>query len=80
MRRPQIKIPEVEYYQKVSSDAQILPQGAENQQSKVNVGGGCTGQRPILLFIRYSLELARARQLKKCVGCHLLFYLHCAGI
>ena len=39
MRRPQIKIPEVEYYQKVSSDAQIGPQGAEKQQSKVNVGG-----------------------------------------
>ena len=37
MRRPQIKIPEVEYYQKVSSDAQIWPQGAEKQQSKVNV-------------------------------------------
>ena len=38
--RPQIKIPEVEYYQKVSSDAQISPQGAEKQPSKVNVGDG----------------------------------------
>ena len=37
VRRPQIKIPDVEYYQKVSSDAQIWPQGAEKQQSKVNV-------------------------------------------
>ena len=80
MHGPQIWIPEIEYYQKLASHAQIGPQGAEKQLRKVNVGGGCTGQRPILLFIRYSLELARARQLKKCVGCHLLFYLHCAGI
>ena len=37
MRRPQIKIPEIEYYQIVSSHAQIWPQGAEKQLSKVNV-------------------------------------------
>ena len=34
---PQIWIPETEYYQKVSSHAQIRPQGAEKQLSKVNV-------------------------------------------
>ena len=38
-RRPQIWIPETEYYQKVSSHAQIGPQGAEKQLRKVNVGG-----------------------------------------
>ena len=41
--RLQIKIPEIEYYQKVSSHAQICPQGAEKQQSKVRVGGGGGG-------------------------------------
>ena len=42
MRRPQIWIAEIEYYEKMSSHAQIGPQGAEKQQSKVNVvvGGG----------------------------------------
>ena len=40
VRRPQIKIPEIEYYQIVSSHAQIWPQGAEKQQSNVNVVGG----------------------------------------
>ena len=40
LRRPQIWIPEIEYYQKMSSHAQIGSQGAEKQQSKVNVGGG----------------------------------------
>ena len=39
--RPQIWIPEIEYYQKISSHAQIESQGAEKQQSSVNVGGGC---------------------------------------
>ena len=39
-RRPQIWIPETEYYQKVSSHAQIGPQGAEKQLRKVVVGGG----------------------------------------
>jgi len=38
--RPQIWIPETEYYQKVSSHAQIGPQGAEKQLRKVNVVGG----------------------------------------
>ena len=38
--RPQIWIPEIEYYQKMSSHAQIGPQGAEKEQSKVLVGGG----------------------------------------
>ena len=33
-------IAEIEYYQIVSSHAQIWPQGAEKQLSKVNVGGG----------------------------------------
>ena len=37
MRRPQIWIPEIESYQKMFSHAQIGPQGAEKQQSKVNV-------------------------------------------
>ena len=37
MRRPQIWIPEIECYQKMFSHAQIGPQGAEKQQSKVNV-------------------------------------------
>ena len=37
-RRPQIWIPEAEYYQKVSSHAQIRPQGAEKQLRKVRVG------------------------------------------
>ena len=36
--RPQIWIPETEYYQKVSSHAQIRPQGGKEEQSKVNVG------------------------------------------
>ena len=46
----QICIPEIEYYQKVSSHAQVWPQGAEKQLRKVNVvgGGGCTRQRPAL--------------------------------
>ena len=35
----QIKIPENKYYQKMSSHAQIWPQGAEEVQGKVNVGG-----------------------------------------
>ena len=34
-RRAQIWISEIEYYQKVSSHAQIGPQGAEKQQRKV---------------------------------------------
>ena len=37
---------EIEYYHKVSSDAQIRPQGAEKQRSKVRVvvvGGGGDG-------------------------------------
>ena len=38
--RPQIWIPQTEYYQKVSSHAQIWPQGAEKQLRKVNVVGG----------------------------------------
>ena len=33
-------ISETEYYQKVSSHAQIRPQGAEKQLRKVVVGGG----------------------------------------
>ena len=33
-------IPEIEYYQKVYSHAQIGPQGAEKQLRKVNVVGG----------------------------------------
>ena len=39
---PHIWIPETEYYQRVSSHAQIGPQGAEKQLRKVNVvvGGG----------------------------------------
>ena len=43
----------------MSSHAQILPQGAEKQLSKVNVvvGGGCTGQRPILLLLRAKIEI-----------------------
>ena len=48
VRRPQIWIPEIEYYQNMSSHAQIESQGAEKQQSKVNVvvvggGGGMRG-------------------------------------
>ena len=39
MRRPHIWIAEIEYCQKMSSHAQIGPQGAEKQLSKVNVGG-----------------------------------------
>ena len=44
-QRPQIWIPETEYYQKVSSHAQIRPQGAEKQLRKVVVvvGGGGGG-------------------------------------
>ena len=51
-----IWIPEIEYYLKVSSHAQIWPQGAEKQLSKVRVVvvGGCTGQTPILLLFRWS--------------------------
>ena len=43
LRRPQIWIPEIEYYQKMSSHAQIGSQGAEKQQSKVKVVGGGGG-------------------------------------
>ena len=35
-----VKIPEIEFYQKVSSHAQIWSQGAEKQLSNVNVVGG----------------------------------------
>ena len=58
-RRPQIWIPETEYYQKVSSHAQIGPQGAEKQLRKVVVGGWVGGwwwwvfgQRPEQLLLR----------------------------
>ena len=37
-RQCKIWNPETEYYQIVSSHAQIWPQGAEEEQSKVNVG------------------------------------------
>ena len=45
LRRPNIWIPEIEYCQKMPSHAQIGPQGAEKQLSKVNVvvGGGWVG-------------------------------------
>ena len=36
-------IPEIEYYQKVSSHSQIRPQGAEKQLRKVHVGGWVMG-------------------------------------
>ena len=42
---------EIEYYQKVSSHAQIWPQGAEKLLSKVNVVGGFRGQTLILILI-----------------------------
>ena len=53
-RRCKIWIPEIEYYQIVSSHAQIWPQGAQKQLSKVNVvvGGGCRGQTPTLLLLQ----------------------------
>ena len=51
MRRPQIKIPEIEYYQIVSSHAQIWPQGAEKQLSKVNVVGGGGGGELVNSFL-----------------------------
>ena len=67
-RRPQIWIPETEYYQKVSSHAQIGPQGAEKQLRKVNVGGGggwvvgggCKVQKPEQLSLHD--EQRRAEQ------------------
>ena len=40
VRRPQIWIAEIEYYEKMSSHAQIGPQGAEKQLCQVRVGGG----------------------------------------
>ena len=43
MRRPHIWIPQIEYCQKMSSHAEIGPQGAEKQLSKVRVGGGGGG-------------------------------------
>ena len=43
MCRPQNWISEIESYQKMSSHAQIGPQGAKKQLSKVNVGGGGGG-------------------------------------
>ena len=42
---PQICITEIKNYQKVSSYAQIWPQGAEKQLSKVNVVVGGGGMR-----------------------------------
>ena len=44
-RQYKIWTPEIEYYQKLTSHAQIRPQGAEKQQSKVFVvvGGGGGG-------------------------------------
>ena len=59
MRRPQIKIPEVEYYQKMSSHAQIGSQGAEKQQSKVKVvvgGGGGWWYERIIETVRLRLN------------------------
>ena len=43
MRRPQIWIAEIEYYEKMSSHAQIGPQGAEKQLGRVRVGGWVVG-------------------------------------
>ena len=40
MRTPQIWIAEIEYYEKMSSHAQIEPQGAEKQPGWVYVVGG----------------------------------------
>ena len=68
---PQIWIPETEYYQKVSSHAQIGPQGAEKQLRKVVVGGwwvgggwvgggGCKVQKPEQLSLHD--EQSRAEQ------------------
>ena len=58
--RPQILIPEIEYYQKVSSHAQIWPQGAEELLRKVRVGGGCTCTvwKPILLWLIFSFSFS----------------------
>ena len=58
-RRCKIWIPETEYYQIVSSHAQIWPQGAEEQQSKVNVGrwvGGGGGMRWLPRQFRFRLK------------------------
>ena len=63
-RRPQLCNSEIEYYQKVSSHAQIGPQGAEKQLRKVRVGGwvgggGCKVQKPEQLSLHD--EQSRAR-------------------
>ena len=72
VKKNKIWIPEIEYYQKVSSHAQIWPQGAEKQLIKVNVGGGggCRGQTPTLLYALasdVSWSFARA--------CQYLYYI-----
>ena len=54
----QIWIPEIEYYQKVSSHAQIWPQGAEKLLRKVRVVGGCTVWKPILLWLIFSFSFS----------------------
>ena len=65
--RPQIWIPETEYYQKVASHAQIRPQGGEKQLRKVRVGGGwwwwwgVFGQRLEQLLLK-SDQISRACQ------------------
>ena len=61
LRRPQIWIPEIEYYQKMSSHAQIGSQGAEKQQSKVKVvvgggGGGWWWYERIFVTVRLRLN------------------------
>ena len=43
VHRLQIWIPEIEYYQKMFSHAQIGPKGDQKQQSKINVGGDGSG-------------------------------------
>ena len=44
---------EIEYYQKVSSHAQIWPLGADKQLSKVNVVGGVEGKHQEQLLISW---------------------------
>ena len=80
---PQIWIPETEYYQKLSSHAQIGPQGAEKQLRKVRVGGwwvgGCKVQKPEQLLLhdeqsraeqsaRRSLSIFKVRLLTRWIG------------
>ena len=84
---PQLLIPELEYYRKVSSCAEIWPQGAEELLRKVRVGGGggggrwwwvggCTVWKPILLWLTCSFSFSFSWELEPLTELVNCTYIH----